>query len=172
MLQDAQLRFDMTEHEALRRELLLRMAVQNVTLIGAILIAGVGLVLQIRSADAAGAFALATCVTVALLVLIWCHQGARQAQIKDYLLILERRYSTSSGWETWLPTHPVGGVLGSRWFISTKGVFMAAMLAPCTAGFILDEMEPNILATSAACLISASAIALLLSNPKERLTAA
>lgn len=158
--------FDFFEISTLRRELYLRMIFQNCILILDICLFFVATALQIidrsYTVEMAAAFALVN----AFLAAMWCHHGARQAQIKQYLLILEARYSALSGWESWLPRHPNRGFLGSRWLVSTKGVLLGTALATSVNASLRAPMDW--LLVGGFMVIAATAL-LLFSNPKERL---
>lgn len=153
----------------LRAELMMRMVVQNVVVtanallflpVAALIIGGVG---------AAAAMACAYTVTVAILAAIWCHHGARQAQIKRYLLLVERKRGVAESWEQWLPRHPVGGRLGARWVISTKIPFIATTTSTALLGLSFDT-TPWAIGLTIANTIGVAITALLLwTNPKEGL---
>lgn len=106
-------------------------------------------------------------IAVGILALNWCHHGVRTAQIKRYLVLLEQRHASKSGWESWLPANRIGGRLGSRWLISTKGAFIGSQMAGAGGGFLLSEeaMVSPLFFTSVLAIIVTGA--LLFTNPRE-----
>ncbi len=165
-------RFDWIELSNLHREMTVRIVFQNAILVLQVVLFFAVALLQVHAPAKAGQFAFAFGLTGLLLAAMWCHHGARQAQIKTYLLILEERYRLMDGWESWLPKNRIGGRLGSRWFISTKGLFMATIVASVGLGIVLDASVLGRLGEFLATALAAIAIGLLLSNPKEGLNAA
>jgi hypothetical protein len=160
--------FDLEELKSLRSELLLRMAIQNGILLFLIPMLLATVMVQAAHPASALVVALGYCVAAGMGALIWCHCGVRQAQIKAYLLVLETRLAPRGGWESWLPAHRIGGWLGTRWFVSTKGVFMGSQLAAvASALWIGSERDWPLLATAAA--VMAATAWFLLVNPKESL---
>jgi hypothetical protein len=156
----------------LKRELLLRMGVQNgVIVLNAILFLATA-DLQFLLAHHPAHIALGFGLFAAILASIWCHHGARQAQIKQYLLLLQSRHATDEGWEGWLPRHGLTGLLGSRWFLSTKATFIGSILALGGNGLYLDHSAEGIRVTVLTMLVLAGVTLLLLGNPKEQLEAA
>lgn len=153
------------EIAALRQELLLRILLQNV-LLHLMLIIFVALAgLAILFPAAAWALDLAfQCATLAA-ALQWCHHGIRTKQIKQFLNGLAPDIA-GLGWETWLPGARPRTLLGSRWMISTKGVFLGLGLAMMAAHLALPAVVTAGAVTGAAVLWLTSA-AFLLSNPKE-----
>lgn len=162
--------FDMIELQSLRQEVLLRILVQNLILLMLMpmLLATIWMMTVQPAAAllAALGYGLATGVGA----LIWCHCGVRQAQLKTYLLVLEERYAAKEGWESWLPVHRLGGTLGSRWFISTKGVFLGSQLSALAVGLWVVPTRPIGLLLLVCAVITCTAY-FLLSNPKEGLAA-
>lgn len=160
----------MHEHEDyrnLRGEILLRITIQNFILIllmplllGAVITSAWlpqhGPVIILAYVGAAGMGAL-----------YWIHNAARTVQIKTYLRSLETAGTRGgAGWETWLANNPVPGLLGSRWFISTKGIFVGSQLASILLGALLtpdlvDRPLPLLLALGTSLLT-----AILLVQPK------
>jgi len=163
--------FDIEREDAiyLKRELLFRMGVQNgVIVINAILFlvtAYFQLLFDRNPAQIALSFSLFS----AILASMWCHHGARQAQIKAYLLLLQARHSSDQGWEGWLPRHGFTGLLGSRWFLSTKATFIGSVAAACGNGIYLDRSGEALRISIATVLVLIGLTVLLLTNPKERL---
>ncbi|QMW21471.1 hypothetical protein [Sandaracinobacteroides saxicola] len=157
--------FDLLELQSLRAELLLRMAVQNLILVLLLPLLLATFIVQLILPATAPLAALGFTVTAGAGALIWCHQGARQVQLKAYLMLLAARHTPDGGWESWLPDHPIGGRLGSRWFISTKGVLLGSQAAALVAAIIQAGLQPlPMLATVAAIAVTAF---FLLLNPKE-----
>jgi hypothetical protein len=123
--------FDLNEFRALRAEILLRIALQNLTLLSLppIFLAVVIASLQFPEKAYGLAATYVTCGGVAALV--WAHSGARTLQIKVYMRsVLEPRLRPDEGgWERWHAENRVAGILGSRWFVSTKGVLVGSQVA-------------------------------------------
>lgn len=163
---DAQLKFDHAELISLRREMLLRIAIQNglLLLVGPLLLAAI--IAEIALPRSVGLVTLGFLVATGAMSLIWCHHGVRQAQLKAYLMLLEARMSATGGWESWLPRHRLGGWLGSRWFISTKGVFLGSQIAAVVSAVIVGAGRPLLWLPAAIVLVAGTAFFLLV-NPKE-----
>lgn len=148
---------------SLRRELVLRILLQNTLLIGSV---GTFAVISTTSALApSAAWPLAVAQNVVLLAsaLQWCHHGVRTAQIKQYLL---RSDPNEKGWERWLPANRPDTLLGSRWLISTKGVFLGTGLA-ITGLAALMAPEVEVWAAAASTLLWLASAGFLFTNPKE-----
>lgn len=151
----------------LQREMLFRMFVQNVSILLNATAFLVVVVVQNVIASAASGLALGFCLFSAVLAAIWCHHGARQAQIKDYLMLVQSRLTQADTWESWLPRNGYSGLLGSRWFVSTKATFIASALAASLFGWLLDNSPHAPVVAAISLVVSLCASALLLSNPKE-----
>ena len=109
------------ERGALRAELRRRILLQNgLLMLAVVLFAAFGLAVAARSIAGPGC---AAALNVALLALSaqWCHHGVRTAQIKAHLLMGD---PDADGWERWLRRNRPRTLLGSRWLVSTKGVFL------------------------------------------------
>ncbi len=155
------------ELNAIRNELLIRIFLQNATLLLAVVaFAVISCVLVFLSSHRPMLVFLHSCVLLALSVQ-WCHHGVRTMQIKKYILLVEESCHGNT-WEKWLPQNRPKTLLGSRWLISTKGVLLglqAAMLTPV----IVDDPAffwMNLYIQSALLIIAVTA-SLLLTNPKE-----
>jgi hypothetical protein len=133
---------DAEEFRALRREIDLRITLQNVILILlCLLFAGLSvtqLVLPARRFEIALIFA----ISAGMLSLYWVHSGARTLQIRTYLTeVLEPRMRAERGWEVWHARRGFQGVLGSRWFVSTKGVLVGAQVAILAEAWLLAPAQ-------------------------------
>jgi hypothetical protein len=125
----------MLEHRALRDEILLRIRQQHELL--ALTWAAFGLLvafgLHLVSAPLLVLYVLLATFTAAS----WQHNGARTVQLKTYLRDdLEPRLfgDGGGGWEEALAGMGVKGLLGSCWFVGTKGFFFGSQsLATCLA---------------------------------------
>jgi hypothetical protein len=161
--------FDVEDIRFLRSELLFRMRVQNIVLILNAIAFFAAIVIQVEFATRPAIIGVAYIALYCILSATWCHHGARQMQIKAYLLTFERRFGMQESWESWLPRHPVRGLLGARWFISTKAPLIATAAMACVVGALLDTSPHALPATliGACCVLGSSA--LLLTNPKEGL---
>lgn len=151
------------EMASLRRELVLRMVFQNSLLIMS------GLIFAIVCISAAAlptmAWQLAAVQNAVLLAasLQWCHHGVRIAQIKQFLVQL---YPGTDSWESWLPAHRPATLLGSRWAISTKGVFVGLGLAVCALAILISPQFHPLAALLSMMQLLVSA-GFLLTNIKE-----
>lgn len=151
------------ERDALRAELRHRILMQNALLQTAPVVFLVGVLGM--AAHPAQAWSLAAALNAVFLAAAsqWCHHGVRTAQLKAFLVLHD---PDEDGWEFWLPRNRPRTLLGSRWLISTKGVFLglglAALLIAIEVGHAL-QVAPALLSLIA---LAASAY-LLLSNPKE-----
>ena len=130
------------ERPALREEVLLRIGMQHQILLASWAAFGVLLAAAILWEEPA---------LLALYVLLatfsaasWQHSGARTVQLKTYLRDdLEPRLLRGSGaeglgWEAALAAMRVQGLLGARWFVSTKGFFFASQTL-ATLGLVLHR---------------------------------
>lgn len=151
------------ELTSLRRELLVRIVFQNALLLISVVIFLFVAWLSFAHQDQAWTIAFAHGVTVLAMVLQWCHHGVRTKQIKEYLLSI---YSEEHGWERWLPAHRPNTLLGSRWLVSTKGVFLGLGLASMLLAELLDAPRDTFPLVLALGLWLASAL-FLFTNPKE-----
>jgi hypothetical protein len=151
------------EASSLRRELVVRILLQNVLLIVSVaLFAAFSIVAALAPATS---WPLAVACNAALLaaVLQWCHHGVRTMQIKQYLLQID---PDERGWERWLPAHRPKTLLGSRWMVSTKGVFLGLGLA--VAGLAaLQAPEFILLPAVLSALVWFATAGFLFTNPKE-----
>lgn len=138
----------------LQRELLFRMAVQNMTILFNALALIVVLAIQYAFARSAAGIGFTFALIAAIMAAIWCHHGARQAQIKTYILILRTSNSATTSWESWLPHHGYKGLLGSRWFISTKAVFRGSSLAALLLGIVLDRSAVGLFLTGLGFIVN------------------
>ncbi len=145
------------------------MAVQNMTILLNALALIVVLAIQYACARSAAGMGFAFALFTAIMAAVWCHHGARQAQIKIYILILRTSSSATTSWESWLPNHGYKGLLGSRWFISTKAVFIGSSLSALLLGILLDRSAVGLFLTGLGFIVWLTAAALLLTNPKEGL---
>lgn len=162
--------FEAVEHGSLRQEILIRILIQNFILIATIATFGCALIIVILVRQQAALVALAYCLASGASALAWCHNGIRQAQIKSYLLLVEARNAPSGGWETWLPRNRIGGWLGTRWFISTKGVFIGSQII-VSAMSLLEAGIAGPAVCAALTLTTTATAGILLINPKEHLPA-
>jgi hypothetical protein len=153
-----------TDAQVLYRELALRILMQNVLLM---------LSLVLFTAFAILAFALPAMAWAATAahgavglgaVLQWCHHGIRTKQIKEYLLTIDS--GQTDAWERWLPANRPSTLLGSRWMISTKGVFLGLQLAMIGLALQIAPVSDEFFASATMILLLANA-GFLLTNPKE-----
>lgn len=142
--------------------MLLRVAIQNITIfIVVALFLPAGLLIVIAPSHS-GLLALVYALVNLGLALQWCHQGVRQCALKQAILARDKEAGRNDAWEMWLPSQRPASLLGSRWFISTKLVFIglcawSIVLAITDFGFpLIGAMVTFIILTVA-----------LLTNPKE-----
>ena len=117
------------EIQYLHRELLLRMWIQNLILIRLMLVFPGAVFLAAALGHHEDVVALGYVGASGMGALYWIHNAARTVQIKTYLLEWEARHQGFMGWETWLKDNRMPGLLGARWIISTKAVFVGSQLA-------------------------------------------
>jgi len=154
------------EYRALRHELLMRMLVQNLlTVLQPLLLLGCyGLALThpLQAPITALVFLFTSLAASAQ----WCHMGVRTVHLKTFIMQSEERLGAEFTWESFLPGARPKSLLGSRWVISTKGVFLLvqglAILIPSS----LDIASSFWFLTIAICVLGASQW-LLFTNPKE-----
>ena len=149
----------------LRRELALRILLQNLLLIMSLLLFGAFAILALALPETAWAAVAAHGAASLGAALQWCHHGVRTKQIKDYLLTIVQA-DAQGGWERWLPANRPRTLLGSRWMISTKGVFLGLQLAMIGLAVQVSPAFDGFFGLFAAILLLAS-IGFLLTNPKE-----
>lgn len=150
------------EYRALKSELLLRIAIQNLIILVAVVVFALFATLIFCFRDSAGLVVLAHSMSTLALALQWCHQGVRQVALKQAVLSHDRQAGRPDGWENWLPTQRPNGPLGSRWFVSTKAVFIA--LNASSIYLAAHGFGAAWLIASAVLLLT---IYFLLTNPKE-----
>lgn len=159
------------EAAALRRELLLRIGLQNALLILSLAIFTAFAILVLLRPEAGWIAAAGHAAAGLGAALQWCHHGIRTKQIKAYLLVIEAdtpdgHPASQQGWEHWLPTHRPKTLLGSRWLISTKGSFIGLQLAMIgLALWVSPAVDPIPALVALGLMIVAAGF--LLTNPKE-----
>lgn len=149
----------------LRRELALRILLQNLLLIVSLALFAAFAILLLVRPETAWAAAAAQGVAGLGATLQWCHHGIRTKQIKDYLLTIDDG-EAGGGWERWLPANRPRTLLGSRWMISTKGVFLGLQLAMIGLATLVSPTSGIVFITVSVVLFVASA-GFLLTNEKE-----
>lgn len=152
------------EHETLRLELSRRILLQNTLLLLSSVMFGLffgfALIWPERAWMVSAAF---SCLILAF-SLQWCHHGIRTRQIKIFLI--EFGYAGSSSWERWLPANRPKTLLGGRWMISTKGVFLGLDLAiKLLALDLAPAVDSHAILLGSA--LTAATAGFLLTNPKE-----
>jgi hypothetical protein len=151
---------------SIRIELLVRIAIQNLTLLTAV--ATFIYLMGNPMIHGANLWTIATVYGIAsfALALQWCHSGVRTMQIKKYILLVEN--GKQDTWERWLPVNRPLSFLGTRWVISTKGVFLGLQMASGVIAAITSPASDPfwIIGWGTALLTSAW---FLFSNPKESL---
>jgi len=156
------------EYNALKYELLLRILLQNILLF---LMTGIFTVVSttiILFPNSAWSLCLAYSVASAAIGAQWCHHGVRIAQLKHYIMLVERDIPRQlRWWECWLPDNRPKTFLGSKWMLATKGVLIglqSVVLGLCI--YISSDINTTLLLLSMLLLVGASA--LVLTNEQER----
>ena len=150
------------EYRALKSEMLLRIAIQNTAIFGAVFLFALAVSLLISQPQNAQKIALMQTIATFALALQWCHQGVRQCALKLAVLDRDAAAGRQESWESWLPSQRPASLLGSRWFISTKAVFIG--LSGVTILFAWSEQ--NVFSYSAIGVWILLVLSLL-TNPKE-----
>ncbi len=153
------------EIQSLRQELKLRILLQNMLLQGLPVIFAALAAASVLKPAASGALCLVFQSVMLAAIVQWCHHGVRTAQIKAFLQELNPDGEYGK-WETWLPAHRPATPLGSRWMVSTKGVFLG-LGAIFLALHMVVTPELNTPLLLASCLVWATGAAFLFTNPKE-----
>lgn len=141
----------------LRAEILIRIVFQNVVLCVLWCLYGgflAGAVLA-REAGLLVIYDLVAMVAAAM----WSHHAARIVQIRHYFLekIEPELFGKDwDGWERSLATSRIAGLLGSRWFVSTKGVFLGSQGLTLVLFFTVFEEHRLIWAALASCTLLAT----------------
>lgn len=153
------------EIQSLRQELKLSILLQN------LLLQGLPVIFAALSAGAAFQPEASSTLCVVFqsvmlaAVLQWCHHGVRTAQIKAFLQEINPDEAHGK-WETWLPTHRPATLLGSRWMVSTKEIFLGLGAVMLLLGLGVSP-DISILPCLASLLVWTTAAAFLFTNPKE-----
>ncbi|WP_210530366.1 hypothetical protein [Rubellimicrobium arenae] len=144
--------------------MLVRIVLQNLLLVGAVaMFTGLAIVGLVRPGSAWITASIHAVASGALL-LQWCHHGVRTMQIKNF--VVEQEAGQPGTWETWLPAHRPERLLGTRWLISTKGVFLGLQVAMMGLATALSGMTDH--AAMIFCMVAfAGSLGLLFTNPKE-----
>jgi hypothetical protein len=150
------------EYRALKSEMLLRIAIQNLTILSAVLLFIPSALLIVIQPNYAGELALAYALANLSLALQWCHQGVRQCALKQAVLDRDQTAGRKDSWEVWLPSQRPANLLGSRWFVSTKLVFMGL----CAASIFLALKDFGFALVCSVAVLATTTVALL-TNPKE-----
>ncbi|RLU01212.1 hypothetical protein [Ketobacter sp.] len=151
-----------SEYSALKAEMLLRIAIQNLVILVAIVLFVPSALLIVTAPQYASVLALIYVAANLALALQWCHQGVRQCALKQAILACDQAAGRDSSWETWLPTQRPASMLGSRWFISTKLVFIG--LSAAAIVLAIKCFDVVLLCSAIVFFIT---VAVLLTNPKE-----
>ena len=159
------------EYQSLRQEILLRIAMQNALLALSVTMFLVTATASIFFEQAGSKLGLIYTICAGLLSLVWIHSGARTLQIKTYLTeVVEPEMGGHLGWEHWHAINRVAGILGSRWFISTKGLFVGSQIAAIALPWLSNPQgNERFLAVLSILVMLATTLTLLVS-PKMSLT--
>ena len=148
---------------ALRRELALRILLQNGLLVISLILFAAFSITILSIPESAWLAVYAHGAVGLGAALQWCHHGIRTKQIKEYLLEIDD--GSEIGWERWLPAHRPQTLLGSRWLISTKGVFLGLQIAMILLGWVTHAK--SLVGLSIGVIFLLTTAAFLLTNPKE-----
>lgn len=151
------------EGTSLRQELMLRILLQNFILIISVVLFAAISVAMVLVPRSVWLLSVAHNTVLLAMALQWCHHGVRTKQIKNYLLLIDQ---TPTGWERWLPANRPAGILGSRWMVSTKGVFLGLGFANVGLAGLLSCEYPLLLGSGSVALWISSGL-FLFTNPKE-----
>lgn len=124
------------EFVSVRKEIQTRIVLQNVLLLLVWLATPSAMIAITAWPSASLVLAIAFDAFVTMGAAMWEHHGVRQAQLRTYLTaVLEPRlFGGTGGWEQHLASQRPRSVLGSRWWISTKGLlFGSPALVAATA---------------------------------------
>jgi hypothetical protein len=117
---------------AIRQELDLRILIQNGLLVIHVLLAGAAVILMVGQSDRD---VVRTSILFDLLAfslaIMWSHSDYGHQQMGAYILahIDDDEDPAGMGWERFLKSHRPVGLLGSKWFISTHGLWMGLPVA-------------------------------------------
>lgn len=150
------------EYRALRTEMLIRITIQNVTVLGAVAVFITATSLMVIAPDQTGRLSFLQALATLALALQWCHHGVRQCALKKAILERDEQAGRANGWESWLPGQRPPSLLGSRWFVSTKAVFIG--LTAASIGLAMPDHGVTLWGAIAALIAMTAA---LLSNPRE-----
>ncbi len=117
------------ELTSLRSEIIVRIVFQNILL--CLTWCSLGVVLAAARLYSSAEILLIYPVLATSAAGMWSHHGARTAQIRLYLQsrLEPALFGTSiDGWEHALAGLRFRSLLGSRWFVSTKGFFLGSQL--------------------------------------------
>jgi hypothetical protein len=165
---DDRIHFDMVELQALRNEINTRVTIQNACILTASYLLFGSCVAMFAWPERALLAATGLAAAIGVCALVWCHNGIRQCQIKNYLLLLADRHSIDGGWENWLPGDRMPGLLGNRWFVSTKGAMVGSQGFGILIALYVGGSHA-LVPLGASLAIMAGTSVLLLTNPKESL---
>jgi MFS family permease len=152
----------------MRGEIELRIAIQNWLLAGTLVSSMSGWIAMSAVPRLAAWIATCLIVGIGLASLMWTHSRARTMQIRAYLIeVLEPRLliDRSLGWEVWHKRRRFSDLLGSRWFVSTIGLFVGCQVLSLAAAFVVGDVrdsKPLLIASA----LAIAGTALLLRRPR------
>jgi hypothetical protein len=152
------------EYASLRNEILIRVLIQNALLIMLTITFVVIAMISLQRPNIAWLSCVLFGIVSGSFALQWCHHGAGSVQIKRYIMSV---YQTRKGsnWEAWLLENKLNSFLGTRWVLSTKGVFVGLQCAELVLSLILQP-EPHYMLQLSAVSIMFVTTLLLFTNPK------
>jgi len=153
------------DRAVLRRELALRILLQNLLLILSLAVFSGFAIFAMTVPQGAWAAASMHGAAGLAAALQWCHHGIRTKQIKDYLLSMDGG-AGSNGWENWLAANRPKTLLGSRWMISTKVVFIGLQFAMMVLAVWISPSADGFFMTVSVVMVGATTV-FLITNPKE-----
>lgn len=117
----------LVELRSLREEILVRVIFQNLLLVSCLLLLGAVLLVHWMAERPGVSFAYSVVAVAASGM--WAHHGCRTAQIRAYLMARSEPDLWGEGirgWEAALDGMRFASLLGSRWFVSTKGFLLGS----------------------------------------------
>ncbi len=153
------------EIASLRQEVLLRVFLQNIILQMVVVLFVTSIGLTVFRPGEVWAISLGYQTASLACALQWCHHGIRTRQIKQFLTRITP-VGNAPSWEAWLPANRPPGLLGSRWLISTKGVFLGLSLTMIGLELAIAD-SPVVIARVGGIALWLLTTCFLLTNPKE-----
>jgi hypothetical protein len=164
---DVRTRQEIIEYKILKNEMIARILLQNCLLFMATgLFSAFVLAIILLSAHV-WLLCMTYSVVSAAISVQWCHHGVRIAQLKKYIMIVERPNREQITWEQWLPENRPKTILGSKWLVATKGVLIGLQLYVILLSiYIAKEIDLALSLVSVLLLVITSTV--IITNEKEK----